>query len=527
MSIFSAVFVVFIAILVPLYFLLPKKFQWFVLLAASTGFYLAGGWQGMFFILVTILSQYFLALALERKNGEMAEELASKELDGKRKKEIKQRYAGKKNRYVWISVIINLGILCFFKYANVTIERANQMMGTQTEVLDLLVPLGLSYYTFKSIGYVIDVYRGRIKAQRNILKLALFISYFPALIQGPIDRYEDLADQLVAEHSFEYRRFTFGLQRMLWGYIKKLVVAERIAVIVNTVVGSYVQEGYAGFIMLAAMALYSFQVYADFSGGMDIVLGLSEIFGISMTENFRRPFFATSVAEYWQRWHITLGAWMRTYVFYPLSLSPAFNRLGKRCRKLFGDRYGKLVAPSIASFITFFLVGMWHGAGLKYVMYSLYVAFFVSTGTLFEGIYAKGRAIFKINEEWKLWRLFQMVRTFFIVMISRYMGLAKDVEDILLGLRAAFTHFNPGVFFDGSFFQLGLSKKNLLVMALSIIGLMIVDYIQERGIPIRETIAKQNIIVRWCIYYAAIFGLLIFGMYGPGYDAASFVYEQF
>lgn len=527
MSIFSVVFIVFIAILVLLYFLLPKKFQWLVLLAASTVFYLAGGWQGMVFILVTILSQYFLALTLERKNGEMAQELSSKELDGKRKKEIKQRYAGKKNRYIWISVIINLGILCFFKYANVTIARANQILGTQTKPLELLVPLGLSYYTFKSIGYVIDVYRGRIKAQRNILKLALFISYFPAMIQGPIDRYEDLADQLLAEHSFEYKRLTFGLQRMLWGYIKKLVIAERIAVIVNAIVGSYVQEGYVGFTMLAAMALYSFQVYADFSGGMDIVFGLSGIFGISMTENFRRPFFATSVAEYWQRWHITLGAWMRTYVFYPLSLSPSFNKLGKKCRKLFGDRYGKLVAPSIASFITFFLVGMWHGAGLKYVMYSLYVAFFVSTGTLFEGIYAKSRAIFRINEESKLWRLFQMARTFVIVMISRYMGLAKGGWDALRGLKAAFTHFNPWVFFDGSFYQLGLDRPNFLFMLLFITGLMIVDYIQEKDIPIRETIAKQNIIVRWCIYYAAIFGLIIFGMYGPGYDAASFVYEQF
>lgn len=527
MSLFSAAFIVFMTILVALYYLLPKKFQWFVLLAASATFYLASGWQGMIFILVTVISQYLLALALERKNAEMAKELASKELDGKQTKQVKQRYAAKKKRYVLFSVLINLGILCFFKFADSAATLIDRIFGMQAGPLEFLVPLGLSYYTFKSIGYVIDVYRGRVKAQRNILKLALFISYFPALLQGPIDRYEDLADQLVAEHSFEYRRFTFGLQRMLWGYIKKLVIAERITVIVNAVVGSYVQEGYVGFIMLAAMALYGFEIYADFSGGIDVVCGLSEIFGISMTENFRRPFFAASVAEYWQRWHITLGAWMRTYVFYPLSLSPTFNKLGKKCRKTFGDRFGKLIAPSIASFITFFLVGMWHGVGWNYVMYALYNAFFVSTGTLFENVYAKGRAIFKINEEWKLWRLFQMVRTFFIVMISRYMGLAKDVEDILLGLRAAFTHFNPGVFFDGSFFQLGLSKKNLLVMALSIIGLVIVDYIQERGIPIRETIAKQNIILRWCIYYAAIFGLLIFGMYGPGYDAASFVYEQF
>lgn len=527
MSLFSVSFIGFMIILTALYFLLPKKFQWFVLLAASTVFYLASGWQGMIFILVTVISQYFLALALERKNSEMAGELSSGELDGKQTKQVKQRYAAKKKRYVLFSVLINLGILCFFKFANSAVGIIDQIFGMQAGPLDILAPLGLSYYTFKSIGYVIDVYRGRVKAQRNILKLALFISYFPALLQGPIDRYEDLADQLLAEHSFDYRRVAFGAQRMLWGYIKKLVIAERIGVIVNQVLGHYVSKGYVGFTMFFAMAVYGFEIYADFSGGIDVVCGLSEIFGISMTENFRRPFFATSVAEYWQRWHITLGAWMRTYVFYPLSLSQSFSKLGRKCRKTFGDRFGKLIAPSIASFITFFLVGMWHGVGWKYVMYALYNAFFVSTGTLFEGVYAKGRAIFKINGESKLWHLFQLGRTFFIVTIGRYMGRAKGGRDFLRGLKATFTHFNPGVFLDGTFFQLGLDKPNFFVMLLLIIGLMAVDYIGEKGIRVRETVAEQNIIVRWCIYYAAIFGLIIFGMYGPGYDAASFVYEQF
>lgn len=527
MSIFSITFIVFITILVGLYFLLPKKCQWVILLVASMVFYLAGGWRGLFFIFVTIISQYFLAQALERENDKMAQALSADGLDSKQKKQIKQEYASQKKLYVLLSVLINIGILCFFKFANLAIGSTNQLLGTQMNSLNLLVPLGLSYYTFKSVGYVIDVYRSRIKAQRNVFRLALYISYFPALVQGPIDRYEDLADQLYSEHTFDYKQFTFGAQRMLWGYIKKLVVAERVAVIVNTVIGSYTENEYVGFTVFLAMALYAFQIYADFSGGMDIVVGLSEIFGISLTENFRRPFFATSYAEYWQRWHITLGAWMRTYVFYPLSLSPAFNKLGKVSRKVFGDKYGKLIAPSLASFITFFLIGMWHGAGWRYVLYSLYQAFFVSTGTLLADVYAKGRTIFKINESSKSWHIFQMLRTFFLVTVTRYFTLAKDLPDVVGLLKATFTRFNSRVFFDGSFYKLGLDRKNFTFMLLSIVGLLIVDYIQEKGIRIRQTIAEQNIVLRWCIYYAAIIVFVIFAIYGPGFDAASFIYENF
>lgn len=527
MSIVSLTFIGFTVVLVVLYFLLPKRCQWMVLLTASMLFYLAGGWQGIFFILATISSQYFLALALERKNDELSQKLAVEDLDGKQKKQIKKNYASQKKRYVLLSLLINLGILIFLKYANLAIGSINHAFGTQMDSLDILIPLGLSYYTFKSVGYVIDVYRGRIKAQRNIFKLALFISYFPALVQGPIDRYEDLAEQLYAEHKFDYQRLAFGAQRMLWGYIKKLVIADRAAVIVREVIDSYSVKGYEGFTVFFAVALYAFQIYADFSGGMDIVIGLSEIFGISLTENFRRPFFATSVSEYWQRWHITLGAWMRTYVFYPLSLSPMFNRLGKRCRKIFGDKYGKLIAPSVASFITFLLIGMWHGVGWKYVLYGLYQSVFVSTGTLFESLYSKGRILFKVKEDAKSWHIFQVLRTFFVITMSRYFGLAKNVPDIFGLLKATFTHFNPWVFFDGSFYKLGLDQKNFSLMLFSIVGLMIVDYMQERGIKIRQSIARSNVALRWCIYYAAIFTLVIFGMYGPGYNAANFIYQNF
>lgn len=267
----------------------------------------------------------------------------------------------------------------------------------------------------------------------------------PALIQGPIDRYESLADQLFSEHVFDYRRFTFGAQRMLWGYIKKLVNADRIAVIVNEVLGYYSEKGYVGFIVLFAMALCSFQIYADFSGSMDIVIELSEIFGISLTENFRRPFLPPVLLN-------TGGSGIlpsvrgcgRTYSIH-CHCPQRLTNWGGNARNILGDRLGKLIGPSIALFITFFLVGMWHGTGWKYVLYGLYVALLVSTRTLLENVYTKARTILKIDETQKSWYFFRACVHFFMT-IGWYMVIAKDVPDLFNGLRTAFTHFNPWFF---------------------------------------------------------------------------------
>lgn len=532
MSIISLTFIAFVILLTIVYFLLPYKFQWLILLVASFAFYIMNGWRSLLYILVTILTQYFLAIALDNKNMEMEKEvLGGGNIGGKEKKVIKEKYALVKKKYVVLSVLLNIGLLCYFKYLNFVIDNLNILLGrTESSALhriDILVPLGISFYTLKSIGYVIDVYRGRNRAERNFFKLALFISYFPAIVQGPIDRYGDLAAQLYGKHHFDYRRVMFGIQRMLWGYIKKLVIADRAAIIVNEVLLNYEEKGYAGFVIFIAMCLYAFQIYADFSGGMDIVCGVSEILGISLTENFRRPFLGRSIAEYWQRWHITLGAWMRTYVFYPLSLSPAFSKLGKACRKRFGDSVGKVIAPSLASFIVFLLIGIWHGAEWKYVIYGVYQAIFVSTGTLFEGLYDTVRLRLNIDQSAGTFKVFQILRTFFIVTMGRYISNAKSVSDIFGLLKATFTHYNPWIFFNGTLYNLGLNQRNFWFLIYAIIFLIIIDVVQERGVRIRQWIAERNIILRWTIYYLAIFTLIIFGMYGPGFDVNNFIYQGF
>lgn len=526
MSIVSLRFLAFAAALVAAYFMVPRRWQWKVLLAASAIFYALNGIRSILFIAITIATQYFLGLALERENAAMAAEIEEGNPDARQKREIRARYAAGKKKYVAISLVVNFGLFLFLKYFDKGIGKANALLGLDLKPLGILVPLGLSYYTFKAVGYVIDVYRGRIHAQRNVGKLALFVSYFPALLQGPIDRYEDLEGELFAEHEFDYRRLCFGMQRMLWGYMKKLIVAERAAVIINTVQNGFAAQGYEGFTVLFAMTLTVIRTYADFSGGMDIVIGFSEIFGISMTENFRQPFFAKSIAEYWQRWHISLGAWMRTYVFYPLSLSPAFNKLGRACRKKLGDRYGKLIAPTIASFVTFFLVGMWHGIGRSYLPFSLYNAALVASATLLEDAYARARERLHVQEDSAAYRVFQSARTFALLVVGNYLVLTKTPDMVGL-IRATLQKWNPRVFFDHSLYALGLDQSNFSLLMWGIAVIFVVDVLHERGIRIREAIARQNVIVRWCVYYGAIFALIGFGMYGPGYNPADFVYQQF
>ena len=360
-----------------------------------------------------------------------------------------------------------------------------------------------------------------------MFKFALFVSYFPQIIQGPISRYDELASQLYGEHDYEYGRVKFGVQRAIWGYFKKLVVAERISFLTSYVFENYQLENLRGAILFLSVLLYGIQVYADFSGGMDIVLGISEVFGITLTENFRQPFMAKSVAEFWQRWHMTLGFWMRDYIFYPLALSKPFAKFGKFLRKKIGNRAGKVIPTSLASFIVFVIVGIWHGAAWKYVFYGVFMAAFVSAGTLFADFYASMRKVCHINEEQRWWQLFQTVRTVFIITLGRYFSCAPTLTDALKMWGRTFSVFNPKVIVDGTFYGLGLSTRGLYLMLISVLIIFIVDVIHENGIRIRPALERQHAVVRVVVYIIAIFSILIFGVYGIGFEASNFIYQGF
>ena len=540
MAFFSWQFIVFLIVSVTVYYMIPGRFQWIVLLISSGWYYLVGGGpRAAVFVAVTVVTTWGGACLMDRipqreekklRSGEDAGETGK--LSREQKKALKAVVQRKKRRIMVCVLLLNFGILGVVKYGGFVTSNLNSMfdhfrLGMRIPGADFLLPLGISFYTFQSMGYLIDVYRGKYSAERNVLKLALFTSYFPSILQGPINRHDELAGQLYAPHKFSGRRFREGILRMMWGFFKKMIIAERAAIIVNEVFGGFEQHRYAGFTIFVAALLYGVQLYADFAGGMDIVFGASELFGIRLRENFRQPYMARSISEFWQRWHISLGGWMRDYVFYPIALSKPFAKMQKNLKKKVNPYFGKVFPSFLASFLVFILVGIWHGANWKYVIYGIYHATFVSTETLFEQPYAAMRRLCRIRENASGWKLFQMVRTLFIVSIGRYCDVAPDAGTVFRLLRATFSKFNPWIFFDNSLYELGLDEKNFGLLIIMILLLAAVDLVNERGKTLRGVIAAQQLPFRWAVYLAAVSAILVFGMYGPGFDMASFIYAQF
>lgn len=532
MAFVSGTFIFFLLIVFLVYFLIPKRFQWMWLLAASYIFYAFSSVRLLIFLILTTVTIFYAGKLLDKINKQTKKKLEDNKdiLNRDEKKKFKIIQTKKKRKVLGVAIFINLGILIFLKYFNFFGDNINSLLTMITgrafiPRLNLLLPLGISFYTFQSLGYVIDVYRGKYDADKHLGKFALFISFFPQIIQGPISRYDQLAHQLTKEHFFEYSRVTQGIQLILWGFFKKLVIADRVAIFVNNVFDNY--QNYEGIPLFIGAAFYGIQVYTDFTAGMDIARGVSQILGIEMVLNFERPYFARSISEFWRRWHITLGSWMKDYVFYPLSLSKGFNRMGKKARKILGNEVGKMFPTFVAMFITFLLVGVWHGSSWKYVAYGIWNGGIIAGSILLEPLYKKTAQFFKVNTKCFSWSFFQMSRTFFLCSLGRVFSRADSCMIAFKYIKRMFQRFNPWVFFDESLYELGMDQKNFQIFLIMLLVLLIVGLLQERGMKIRETLAKQNIYFRWIVYIGAVVILMIYGVYGPGYSSTEFIYQQF
>ncbi|MDE7248214.1 MAG: MBOAT family protein, partial [Lachnospiraceae bacterium] len=437
----------------------------------------------------------------------------------------------KRRGILLVTILVNIGIIFVLKYVNFLINTADGVLhhlGGPEEMIpgvDFLDPLGVSFYTFSLLGYVIDVYYGLAAHQENGLKLALYGLYFPNLISGPILKYREHAEQFFSPHAFDYRQVTRGLQRMAWGFFKKLVISERLGVLVNTVYGDY--EGYPGAYIWVATACYAFQLYTDFSGCMDIVLGLSESLGIILPENFQTPFFSKSVAEYWRRWHITLGVWMKDYVFYPLLRSKLFTNLNQTFKKKFGKKRGKQYATFAAMFVLWLTVGIWHGGDWKFVIGSgLLHWFYIVTEELLAPPCARMMERLHINAAGRFVAGVRMLRTFFLVCIGDLFFRAASVGDALAMLRRAVNVWNLQILWNGGLLDLGLDWIEAAVTVLSLLVLWTVS-LAGRKEPVRDRIAKKPLPVRWMLWYALLFSVILLGYYGPGYSASEFIYQGF
>ncbi len=536
-------FLLFVLATAVIYFILPwKKFRWVVLLIASGVFYCLASYKYAVFILFTALSTMLIGLWLEsvNKNGKLKLRQHKADWDREAKKKFKNDLKVKKRWIMALCLILNFGILAFLKYYNFFAGSLNDILGSfrvdfSAPTLKLFLPLGISFYTFQSMGYIVDVYREKVEAQRNPFKFLLFVSFFPQIIQGPISNYSQLASQLFEGHSFEFTRFKHGCQLILWGFFKKLVIADRAVIAINAVTATPEgYNGYGGTTLTFTILLYSLQLYADFSGGIDISRGVAQIFGIDMIDNFKRPYFSKTINEYWRRWHISLGAWMKDYIFNPLAISGPFLNASKKMR---GTRFGKTKAgahiakvlpTAFASLIVFLLVGVWHGASYKYVAFGLWNGVIIMLSTLMQPLFDGVVDKLHINRKNPFFCFFQMFRTFIVVLVGYVFDVAPTFEHGMMTIGRFFTdqNFERGI---DEINTLGLSFKDYILLGICTVTLLVISIIQERhsDTTMREMLDKKPFILRFVLYFICVMAVIIFGIYGSGYAAADFVYMQF
>lgn len=522
-------FILFVFLTISLYYIIPKKYQWKLLLLSSFIFYYFSGVTNLVYISVTIASTYFIGLKIGRLGRSRDDYLkANKELLPKEdKKKYKEAIKSKQRFWLILCLVFNFGILAVLKYTNFTIANINSIIGLfngqKLSFVNIILPLGISFYTFMTMGYIIDVYREKYQPERNIGKLALFVSFFPQLIQGPISRYDDMGKTLFSENKFDSKNFYFGLQRVLWGFFKKIVIADRIVVAVNTIINK--PEIYDGVFVFVGMVFYAIRLYADFTGGIDITIGIAQMLGVNVKENFQRPFFSKSIVEYWRRWHITLGTWFKEYLFYPISVCKPMLNLSKFSRNLLGEKLGKRVPVYLATIAVWFTTGIWHGASWNFVVWGLLNCFVILVSQEFEPLYEKFHKRFSIGKTFAF-RLFQVIRTFLLMCSLRILDCYKSVEVSFKMFGSMFTLSNLDKVFQGALLKLGLSISDYIVLTASVILLIIISLKQRKG-SIREEIHGRVPVLRYAIYVLLLFAILLFGAYGIGYDSNQFIYNQF
>ncbi len=471
--------------------------------------------------------------------------------------------AARKKRGIFLAVLlVNLAVLAAFKYVNFpgyTLRELAWLTGSLDSFawtpLEVPAPAAISFYTLTLLGYLIEVYWGVEQAQKSFWRVALFGGFFPQMSTGPIVRWGEVSGSLfgpgrkAGEASplgfgagLDAADVFFGLRRVLWGLFKKLVIAERLGVVVDAVYGDYTT--YTGSFLVLGAVCFAFQLYADFGGAADIAIGCARMFGVRLSENFSQPFYSRSIAEFWRRWHMTLGGWFKDFVMYPLLRTRAFERLGGVCRKRFGKKAGKRLTTAAALFVVWFLLGLWHGGMWTFIIGSgLYHAFLMSMALLAEpwtaGFYKKTG----IDREHPLWIAWQRVRTFVLVTVG-FVFFRSDSLEMAFGILRGMGSGDMGLFTREGFESLGLSPADWGVLAAGLLVLWAVSFEKERArtagadVPAGArraasggSAAGAGVSVCWwrlsAVCAALAFGVLILGFYGQGYDAAAFIYAAF
>lgn len=524
MSYQSASFLIFSAAAVFLYYLFPKSKQRYVLFAANVFFYCYAGIKYVPYLAVTLLVSFFSGKFMGRIYEKETELL--KQCTAPADKKLVRAKSKKKARAVLIiGLIICVSLLVVCKYTGFILTNVNSLLASfgkaPVSIFSTVLPLGISFYTFMALSYVLDIYWKRYKAEKSFINYAVYLTYFPHIVQGPIDRYNKISAQFIGGVSFDTLNLTKGAQLVIWGLFKKLVIADRLNIFVNEIYGNHTQ--YRGLILVIATVLYSVQIYADFSGCTDIVSGVSEMFGIKLSKNFDHPYFSKTMPEFWRRWHISLGEWFKDYIYYPVSVSKLVKKVKKQKKfKKFGENF----ASCFPAFVVWLITGIWHGASWGFVTWGMYHAVLIISGTVFSDINGKINKTLSIRTEAFSWKLWQMARTFILCCIGRVFFKTSGLTEALGFFGRMFSGIHLEYITEGALFGYGLDMADFCFAFIAMLVLWGVDLLQER-MSLRDELQKQGIVFRWIIIYLGIFAVLIFGLYGPGYDASSFIYEQF
>ena len=502
MDITSFIFLAFVGISLFIYWLVPKKVQWLILLADSLIFYFVTVKPYTFiYVLISVLTVWGAALYFKKADSQK-----------------------KKRLVLALTIVLNVSILVALKYTNMFIGTFNYWTGKSTATVNWISPLAISYYTLSLISYLVDCYGEALEPEKNPFKLLLFTTYFPQMVSGPICRYSQTGTQLFEEHRFDYDRVLSGMRRTLWGLLKKVVVADHVAMIANVMFDD--PDLFSGPWVLVAACVFMVQLFFDFSGCMDIVTGVSKCFGIILPENFNVPFLSKSVQEFWgSRWHITLGAWLKDYVMYPISRTKLFKKTSKSLKNRWG-KSGQKIPYYAAMFVVWTLMGIWHGSSWKYMIGEGWFFWIVIVaGQVFEPISKKVKGVLRIKDENFFWNAFQVARTFILVSIGNIAFRADSLTQTFYMYKRAFvwngiTEQLHGIR-DG---MSGFGGEDALIIV-CILGILqiICDFRQYTGKNNQELVTKRPIVIRWIVYYASVFILFWFAL-----DTASeFVYFQF
>ncbi len=476
----SIEFMIFFPVVTILYFILPHKIRWFLLLASSCLFYMAFVPKYILILGFTIVIDYIAGILIDKMKG------------------------NNKRIFLIISIVTNVGILFVFKYFNFfneNAERLANMIGWNYPIssLSIILPIGLSFHTFQSMSYIIEVYRGKHKPEKHFGIYALYVMYYPQLVAGPIERPQNMLWQFHTKHSFDASRTVAGLKLMAWGFFKKLVIADNLALAVNAAYKN--PEAVSGLTLVLATYFFAFQIYCDFSGYTDIARGASRIMGIELMENFKLPYFAKSISEFWRRWHISLSSWFTDYVYISLG--------GNRCAKWKWQRNLMIV---------FLLSGLWHGAAWTYVIWGGLNGLYLVSALWTKGLRDKLTHFTRLDRVPSLQKVIKVLISFNLICFSWIFFRASSFSNARFIVKKIFTDLSLNI----NFTSVGITKYQVVLCCCVVMFLIIVQLFQRSRV-LSDEIAKRPIVIRWGLYYAGLILMILFGVF----NTSTFIYFQF